>query len=345
MEPIVTENRPAVELANVLTLVDTAGLMAKKKTSSNGMPFIILLIAAILIVGLLFLLKDQQLPVPQAGTRPAGSQQREETADPAQPQRKWGKEIVPEPGDLPPPPEVHRESLATLSRDKAYAGFPRPTDDDLKVRLLENTAYATGYSDERKNPLWTAYKLVPDRIGTNLKRPKNFTTDDRTLARVRTSDFSHTGYERGHMAPNSPIADCWGQKAQLETFLLSNICPQSKALNEEVWENMERTEATRYSKSEPVWVICGPLFSDKPTTIKNGVQIPERFYRIVIRERSGKPDVMAFDVPQTVKGNEKPDQFLTTVSDIQSKSHLDFMWELPDDIENNIEAKKSAAVW
>lgn len=309
----------------------------KKSSSSNGMPFIILLIAAVFIIGILLLWESKH---PRDGRAPQALQDQA-----TQPQRQWGKEIVPEPGDLPPAPSGRTESLATISRDKAYAGFPRPARDDVSVRILENTAYVTGYSDKRKNPLWTAFKLIPERQPINYKRPRDFRTDDRTAARVHDSDFRNSGYQRGHMAPNSPIADCWGQKAQVETFLLSNICPQSPALNEKVWEDMERAEATRYSRSEPVWIICGPLFSDKPAVIKHGVQVPERFYRIVVREHAGRPEVLAFDVPQDVTGNEKPQQFLSRVRDIEKEAELDFMWELPDDIENDIETKKATAVW
>lgn len=322
--------------------------MAKKKTSKakfsgNGMPFIILLIAALLLIGIL-LLWETKRPAGSGpfGQTPAGRPSFGESS--AAPQRPWGREIIPEPGNVPAP-SGRAESLAAVSRDKAYAGLPRPTRGDISLRVLNNSAYVTGYSDQRKNPLWTAFKLIPDRQPVNYKRPSGFRTDDRTTARVRDGDFRNSGYQRGHMAPNSPIADCWGKDAQIETFLLSNISPQTKALNEEVWENMERAEATRYSRKEPVWIICGPLFSDQPREIKHGVQIPERFYRIVIRERSGKPEVMAFDVPQNVAGNEKPQQFLTRVRDIEQNSSLDFMWELPDDIENDVETKKAGSVW
>lgn len=320
--------------------------MAKKKASSaSGLPLIILLIAAVLLIGVL-LLWESKHPLGRGSQAQQNqlNQGQQESQSGEQTQRPWGREIVPEPGNLPPP-RGRGESLDAISRDKAYAGFPRPIHDDTQVRILQNSAFVTGYSDKRKNPLWTAFKLTPDRQPVNYKRPKEFRTDDRTAARVHDSDFRNTGYQRGHMAPNSPIADCWGQKAQVETFLLSNICPQTPALNEKVWENMERAEATHYSRGEPVWIICGPLFSNHPAQLKHGVQVPEHFYRIVVRERAGRPQVMAFDVPQSVNGDEQPRQFLTRVRDIEKQSDLDFMWELPDDIENDVETHAAASVW
>ena len=61
--------------------------------------------------------------------------------------------------------------------------------------------------------------------------------------------------------------------------------------------------------------------------------------------RANKPEVMAFDVPQTVAGDEPPSQFLTSVRAIEKKSQLDFMWELPDDVENKVETQKTGKVW
>ncbi len=327
---------------------------------------IMIVAAAALIIGLVIWQKDQERQ--KAGASGSSRQLQSTEVPPASPPAnsaapsdnrvivpapaenkpanpKNSDALIPEPQhSYTPPPQSSEQTLEQVDRDKAYAGFPKPAGDAY-VRILQNRAYVVGYSEERKNPLWVAYKLVPQHLPINYKRPKSFNTDTRTLARVRDSDYRNSGYQRGHMAPNSPIADCFGPEAQKETFLLSNITPQTPALNEKVWENMERAEATRYSKNEPVWIICGPMFSARPNTLKNGVQIADDFYRIVVRERANKPEVMAFDVPQTVAGDEPPSQFLTSVRAIEKKSQLDFMWELPDDVENKVETQKTGKVW
>jgi len=42
---------------------------------------------------------------------------------------------------------------------------------------------------------------------------------------VTSHDYTGSGYNRGHCAPNYAIAVCYGAQAQLETFLMSNILP------------------------------------------------------------------------------------------------------------------------
>ncbi len=55
--------------------------------------------------------------------------------------------------------------------------------------------------------------------------------DTLTIAKVTHNDYTHSGYDRGHMAPNYAIATRYGQEAQKETFLMSNIVPQLGNLN------------------------------------------------------------------------------------------------------------------
>ena len=53
--------------------------------------------------------------------------------------------------------------------------------------------------------------------------------DERTAARVSHDDYKPgtDRFDRGHMAPNHAIATRYGREAQLETFLMSNVCPQA----------------------------------------------------------------------------------------------------------------------
>jgi len=68
------------------------------------------------------------------------------------------------------------------------------------------------------------------------------------------------------MAPNHAIATRYGEQAQIETFFMSNICPQRPDPNRKVWKHLEATEADDYgNRFEEVWVIDGPIFPDGPS--------------------------------------------------------------------------------
>jgi len=230
-----------------------------------------------------------------------------------------------------------------------FGGMPRPlpgSGEATAVTVLTNRAYAVGYSESRRNPLWAAYRVFHTDHPYSSTRPSTFSTDSRTLARVRASDYTASGYDRGHLAPNSAIVHDFGKEAQLETFLLSNICPQTPALNERVWERLEEAERKYADKCEEVWVIDGPIFADlnggKTERLASGIAIPTAFYKILIDEeghKGGAPRIFSVIMPQSVKGTELPQEFLTTVDEIEKETRFDFFPALDEATQAELESK------
>jgi endonuclease G len=244
------------------------------------------------------------------------------------------------------------EQSADLVTDERiiFGGAPRAkagSGNEVEFQVLRNQGYIAGYSEARRNPLWVAYRVVKPETPYRLPRPSGFTTDLRTMARVKESDFSGSGYDRGHMAPNQAIMEEFGLEAQLETFLLSNICPQAPNLNRNVWERLEAQERRYAAGMEEVWVVDGPIFADlsggKTERLASGIAVPAAFYKMVLDEeehRGGKARMFAVVMPQNAKGSELPQEFLTTVSEIERQTHLDFFWKLEDGMERELEEKR-----
>ena len=224
-----------------------------------------------------------------------------------------------------------------------FGGFPKTSS--ATVLLLKNIAYYSGYCDDRRNPLWVGYRLNAKDSGMKLKRPSGFKTDMRTRSRISHKDFSKTGYDRGHMAPNSAIALRFGLDAQLETFLLSNIVPQAPELNRKVWQRLEKLEDEYANRLETVWVITGPIFDEHIQTIANNIEIPDAFYKIIFDDDRGELRTLAFLHPQPVTGKEPIESFLTSIDEIEKLTGLDFLWPLTDEIEDRLEALTPAKLW
>jgi endonuclease G len=223
-------------------------------------------------------------------------------------------------------------------RGIVFGGLPRAGADLGPVTVLRNEAYLVGYSESRKDPLWVAYHVIHMDKPFHLERPRgNFLTDLRTQARVTHEDFTGSGFDRGHMAPNAAIAHCFGAAAQRETFLLSNICPQAGNLNEKVWAELERAElayADAPGAPGDVYVLDGPVFPDisgggTVRKTRTGIAIPTAFYKILIEAPSGRPRAFSVIMPQTVRGTELPGQFLTSIGEIEKETHLTFLPDLP----------------
>ena len=90
-------------------------------------------------------------------------------------------------------------------------------------------------------------------------------------------DFSNSGYDRGHMAPNGDFNDTY--ENALMTFFIANVWPQTPHTNRVEWlrtENETRGLASQYLKVRVVIIV------DEFTEGKVGeISIPSRFKRRV----------------------------------------------------------------
>lgn len=97
---------------------------------------------------------------------------------------------------------------------------------------LCNANYAVLASEATKGPLWSAEDLTEENleIADRTRRQGSFLVDTRLPASMQASleDYRTSGYDRGHMTPSG---DEPGVQAQQQSFLLSNIVPQTAELN------------------------------------------------------------------------------------------------------------------
>jgi len=244
-------------------------------------------------------------------------------------------------------PRAHDVSVP--DNGAAFAGLPAGLD----LTVLGNEAFVVGYDEERRNPAWVAYRLAGPAKFTGHERPSGFTTDKRTTARVRHGDYTHSGYNRGHMAPSYGIYSRYGKSAQMETFLMSNVCPQDGELNAGRWRQLEALVAGQ-EPSDPswaekygeVWVITGPIFDAERTFLPSGVEIPDAFYKIILDldEQTGRPRVLAF-VMRNKPAAEGLESYLRSVDEIESRTGLDFFRQLDDDVECKLQRTAAGALW
>ena len=74
--------------------------------------------------------------------------------------------------------------------------------ENQEIKVLYNTAYIVGYSEELKNPRWVCYRLgnlKNDCTVPKFERPYSFYVDNRTKSKVSHDDYTSSGYDRGHM--------------------------------------------------------------------------------------------------------------------------------------------------
>ena len=211
--------------------------------------------------------------------------------------------------------------------------------------IIERPYYTIRYSEEHEQALWVSYKLVSDSLKQQkFKRPDNFRTDPR----VRTGsadlkDYENSGYDRGHLAPAADFS--YDEFALSQSFYMSNISPQIPAFNRGVWRKLEDRTRQWALKNSELYVVTGPILNKKGKTIgKNEVTVPEYYYKILLDVHKPEIKAIAF-LMKNEKSSAKLSTFVVPIDSIEQLTNLDFFPNLPDELENQLEANVFSEKW
>nr|WP_286009737.1 DNA/RNA non-specific endonuclease [Salinicola sp. S1-1-2] len=233
-------------------------------------------------------------------------------------------------------------------RDRiSWMGVPDWQWDDFRGwnRVLRNDGFLVGWSDLRAEPLWVGYSLHRVEDPRSQPRPDRFTQDWRSLWPITSEDYTGSGYDRGHLAPNYAMSVVHGREAQLSSFQMTNITPQRPKLNRQLWQRLEEAVIDDFvPRFGGVWVIAGPVFDDQWLHRIGFSQVPIAFYKILIVPGE-TPRALAFLMPQDVSGNEPLDRFLVSIDEIEARTGLDFFPQLPAETERELERRVDASGW
>lgn len=206
-------------------------------------------------------------------------------------------------------------------------------------QVLKRKGYTLSYNADYKTPQWVAWELTKKETKGEVGRTDKFLPDpDVRGAKAYTSDYTKSGYDRGHMAPAADMK--WNRRAMEESFYMSNICPQNPNLNRGDWNDLEDKSRQWAKKYGAVYITCGPIYdSKKPKRIGNNkVAVPDAFYKVILINDKKNPQAIGFIFPN--KAGHKPlTKYAVTVDSVERRTGIDFFPALPDEIENRIEAE------
>jgi endonuclease G len=127
---------------------------------------------------------------------------------------------------------------------------------------------------------------------------------------------------------------------------MSNITPQKHGLNSGLWKQLEQRIARNYpGRFGEVWVLAGPVFGARPEKLRRRVAIPEAFYMIIVDESEGRVRALAVLFPQEPPEKASLGDYITSVDEIERRTGLDFLADLPDPAEGVLEAQTAGRVW
>lgn len=170
-----------------------------------------------------------------------------------------------------------------------------PSTNDTVVREI----YTLSSNDLTKMADWVAYRITKETIGASGGR--DWETDPWLGADETLTPNSYDGasdnlhIDRGHQAP---LASFSGTPFADQTNILSNITPQSSALNQGPWVKLESQErALAQRLSAPVYVYTGPLFERMMKPLPDGgdwQRVPSGYWK-VIALADGRVSAFIFD--------------------------------------------------
>ncbi|WP_227678431.1 DNA/RNA non-specific endonuclease [Psychrobacter vallis] len=180
---------------------------------------------------------------------------------------------------------AHADDFTQCSQSFYGGVYPEFINTKLsnQTQALCMDGFAVMYSGVSRTPLWSAEYLNRDRLqqAKQIDREDSFHEESRLPQSMRASlsDYSGSGYDRGHLAPNADMAT---RSQQYDSFSLANIAPQSPRNNRYIWRNIE--SATRYLTQQygEVYTVTGVAFTDKKTKqLADRVLVPSHFFKAV----------------------------------------------------------------
>lgn len=202
-------------------------------------------------------------------------------------------------------------------------GSPSVTDG-AAVDLVCHAGYLAALDGRAKVPRWVAYNLNGDHtLGCLPRTGLRFQVDKLAPARdqARLQDYSHSGYDLGHMAPNQDFA--WNQTEQAETFSFANVSPQLPGLNRQGWERGEEIVRAWALARGNLEVYVGPILSASDAKIGNdAVDVPNAFYKIVVDTKTG--EAIGFVMPQKAIAKADIAPYIRSIKVIQALAHVNF---------------------
>lgn len=255
---------------------------------------------------------------------------------------------------------VNRNTEADLAKNPEgwRLEFPRfYQGNDTTFEITHSTTeYGITYSLEwdgtKRANRWTCYEFSAATPNNSVGRNDTWSTDSSIPTEYQTdgSDYSGTGFSRGHLCPSGDRQSSVEQNKQ--TFCYSNMQPQYQNHNGGQWNNLEAQVRTWGENRS----FCDTLYVVKAATIDNsdqilsytstGLIVPKYFYMCLLAVKDGEYKAIGFWTEHVNQAESYTyDHYAKSIDEIESLTGIDFFCNLPDDIEEDVEASYNIDEW
>ena len=244
------------------------------------------------------------------------------------------------------------EALTLGNPSKAIADFNHSNN-----YLITHDTFSISYNNDKKIPNWVAWHLCSSDLGTG-RHSGTFIIDPllpKLWVTPLHSCYDNSGFDRGHLCPN---ADRNAYDNGKETFMTTNIVPQTPALNRIIWKALEDYCRKLVEEGNELYIYAGVFgvggqndSGDIVSSISDKkVCVPEYCWKVILILPEGENDLSRIDkntkIIAVLMPNMKSCKYHTVKDYIVTCRYLeeilgyDFFDELPAELQNKIETKK-----
>ena len=255
------------------------------------------------------------------------------------------------------------------STDASLARWEMPATDTSCDYITHYTSdgllnYAMEYSKEKMHSRWVAYRYDSKLKAQVTSRSDEwgvepFYNNNKTY-QIATGFFG--GYNRGHLVGSAERL--YSHEANVQTFYMSNMSPMNGNFNSIYWgeiETLVRNWGRNCGAGDTLYVVKGGTLDSllTTTTVKNTLgetvqmAVPKYYYIAVLSLSSeGKAKAIGFWIEHkdfkdsSLSNLQKIRQAAAcTIDELEERTGIDFFCNVPDCIENIVEARYTRSSW
>ena len=206
-------------------------------------------------------------------------------------------------------------------------------------QILNREGFTIGFNYENLVADWVAYSITKESVSKSYSRSNYYTPDTEVPYEYRLDGGAFGSFVRGHLAPAATVD--FSESSMLESFKMTNIAPQTQELNSGKWATLEQWVRDCATEVNHLIVFTGPIYlpNNLYFLVDNEgrlIKVPDYYYKIIIKPES-PAQAIAFILPNNSGSFTKIADYKTNIDDIESRTNIDFLSNVKDDIETKLE--------
>lgn len=222
------------------------------------------------------------------------------------------------------------------------------TEWDYQLGSQRWSCYQMHTSNGGWGGAWARYDYKNDPNGEGRQYPWDADLSDEYFS--RTDYFTGSGFDHGHICPAADRS--YSFLADKQTFYMTNMQPQYNKFNAGHWAKLEGQIRNWAGASgvENVYVCKGATIdkeSDILKRISGKLIVPKYFFTALLLKNASGYKAIAFwmENENADRSNDKLGKYAISVDELERRTGIDFFCNLPDNIENDREARCDLTAW